>query len=34
MTTPKQDLEDWVAHDARGQNFFAIDRGLQDGLKQ
>ena len=32
--TQKKPLEDWVAKDARGQNFFAIDRGLQDGLKQ
>ncbi len=34
MTAVKESLEDWVALDARGQNFFAIDRGLQDGLKQ
>jgi alkylation response protein AidB-like acyl-CoA dehydrogenase len=31
---PARRLEDWIADDARGQNFFAIDRGLQDGLKQ
>ena len=30
----KKPLEDWIARDARGQNFFTIDRGLQDGLKQ
>ncbi len=34
MTLVKLSLEDWVALDAHGQNFFAIDRGLQDGLKQ
>jgi len=32
-TTPARPLEDWIADDARGLNFFSIDRGLQDGLK-
>lgn len=32
--TAKKPLEDWIADDARGQNFFTVDRGLQDGLKQ
>ncbi|HKK29870.1 MAG TPA: acyl-CoA dehydrogenase family protein [Alphaproteobacteria bacterium] len=35
-TLPQENpkLEDWIARDARGENFFTVDRGLQDGLNQ
>ena len=29
---PKRNLEDWLAPDCAGENFFEIDRGLQDLL--
>ncbi len=34
MSASARPLEDWVARDCRGLNFFDIDRGLQDGLHQ
>ncbi len=33
-SSSQKSLEDWIAKDARGLNYFTIDRGLQDGLKQ